>query len=163
MSRKVQLALAISVAMGLAPLSMALASSYTGTLTIDCSGFSDLAPNTVTFDRDNTGSGQEAYRYDATDGAGTQIFTFSSQLPLGSYTLGSASWSIPPAYNPLTVTLTSLAGNGYPEQVIFSLQGTCPRLPDYAARIPTLSTWGLAALAGLLAAVGVVAMRQRFA
>jgi hypothetical protein len=107
------------------------ASSYSGTLSITCSGFSDLAPNTVTFDRDNTGTGNEAYQYVATDGAGTSIYTLSNQLPLGSYTLGSASFTQAPAYNPITVKLISPAGNGYSAQTIFSIQGTCAGLPTY--------------------------------
>jgi hypothetical protein len=134
------------------------ASSYTGTLRIDCTGFGDPAPNTVTFDRDNTGTGQEAYAYLATDGAGTTIFTFSNQLALGSYTLGSSPpFSPPPAVNPITVTLTSLAGNGLLAQTIFTRQGICGNL----VKVPTLSEWGVITLAGLLAMAALFGLRRR--
>ena len=160
MTRQRFIASAAAVVILLFPVAAAHASSYTGTLTIDCTGFSDVAPNTVTFDRDNTGTGSEAYEYLATDGAGTTLFTFNGTLPLGSYTLGTATYTTPPAYNPITVTLTSLAGTGLPAQTIFTIQGTCAGLPT--GGIPALSTWGLIALASLLGVVAMVVLRRRF-
>jgi len=159
MTRQRFIVFTAAVAILLFPVAVAHASSYTGTLTIDCTGFRDNTPNTVTFDRDNTGSGSEAYAYLATDGAGTTIFTFSSSLPLGTYTLGSTSYTTPPAYNPITVTLTSLAGNGLQAQTIFIRQGICAGLPSFG--IPALSTWGLIALASLLGTVALVVLRRR--
>jgi len=152
---------AAAVVILLFPVAAAHASSYSGTLTIDCTGFGDSTPNTVTFDRDNTGTGSEAYEYVATDGAGTTIFTFSGTLPLGSYTLGTATFSPPPHFNPITVTLTSLAGNGLQAQTIFSIQGTCAGLQTFGG-IPALSTWGLVALASVLAMAAMFALRRRF-
>jgi hypothetical protein len=155
MTRRAQLRLSISLLGLLPPLAAAAhASSYSGTLTITCTDFSDPAPSTVTFDRDNTGSGSEAYRYVATDGAGSVIFSHSSQLPLGSYTLGSASFSPPPLHNPLTVTLFSLAGNGLPEQTVFSISGSCDSLPVPPRRAPvndqsgvtTANGWNISAV-----------------
>ena len=161
MTRQRFIVCAAAVAILLFPVAAAHASSYTGTLTITCTGFGDSTPNTVTFDRDNTGTGSEAYRYDVTDGAGTVIFTFSSQLPLGSYTLGTADYTQPAIFNPITVTLTSLAGNGLLAQTIFSIQGACQGLPTFGG-IPALSTWGLIALASLLGMAAIVALRRRF-
>ncbi len=134
MIRRKFLVVGILVMVSLAFLyTVVYASSYTGTLSITCAGFGDLAPDTIHFDRDNTGTGNEVYQYVATDGAGTVLFTFSNQLPLGNYTLGSADYTTAPAFNPITVTLTSLAGNDLSEQQIFSIQGNCSGLPTFGA------------------------------
>ncbi len=129
----------VLLAVLLTNFSVAQAGSFAGTINITCTGFN--SSDIVTLDRDNTGAGNELYRYEVTDGAGTLIFTFQSQLPLGGYTMGGAAYTTAPQYNPITVTMISLAGNGLPQQTITQQSGTCSGLPTagvyLAAPVPS--------------------------
>jgi hypothetical protein len=110
------------------------------TITLGCTGFSwagtDSSGNyTIIADRDNTGSGMEAFTIEITDGAGTVIHQFTNQLaspgiyfnPDGSSAYNTGT----PAFNPISYTWTSLAGNSLPAQVVYSTTGTCPGLPTF--------------------------------
>ena len=88
---------------------------------------------TTTFDRDNTGLKVEAYRQQVTDGAGKILYLDEGTVPLGTYFEPATfePYTALPDYNPLTITLVSLAGNGYDEQVMTVQTGTCDGLPTY--------------------------------
>lgn len=101
-------------------------------LELGCEGVTELG-SSLTADRDNTGSGQEAYVFRGIDGYGNVFHEFSNSVPVGfTGPVGSFLWQNPPQANPLTLTLTSLAGNGYEEQLVFSVTGECEGLPWYA-------------------------------
>ncbi len=124
------LILMIVTGIALLTVTMAFASVYNGTVDFTCTG-ADATSGSHVLDRDNTGVGQERLRIDITDGYGTVIFTFTYQNTLTTFGggIGNFTYSTPPAANPLTFTLTSLAGNGLPEQVDYVQQGTCAGLP----------------------------------
>jgi hypothetical protein len=132
--------LAILAAMGLLlgvsvlTASPASASVYEGTVAIDCDNADAAGSGAHTLDRDNTGSGQESLRVEVTDGAGTIIYelTFSNVLGTFAGGVGDFFYTTPPALNPITFTLTSLAGNGLPEQVDYVQVGVCDTI-DWAA------------------------------
>ena len=111
------------------------ASVYNGTVNFTCTQAIAAGSGSHVLDRDNTGSGQEQLRVDVTDGAGTLIFTLTYSNALGSYGggIGNFAYTTAPQFNPLTFTLTSLAGNGLPEQVDYVQQGNCDGLPTYGA------------------------------
>ncbi len=143
MSRKLLIIIMLLVSALALLVTVVYASSYSGTLTIDCTGFIDHTLDTVILDRDNTGKGREIYHYLATDGAGTVLFEDTGRLPLGSYILGDGTFSPAPAFNPITLTLTSLAGNGLSEQQVFSIQGSCAGLPTYGDACVALTPWAV--------------------
>lgn len=137
-------------------------SQYLGTTAFTCTDFTAAGTGASILDRDNTGLGQEALRIDVTDGLGTVIYTLSFQNGLGTYAAGlinTTPYTTAPSSNPLTMTLTSLAGNGLPEQIDYVARGACAGLPTWPG-IPTLSPLGLAALVALLLAAGVFALRR---
>ena len=108
------------------------ASQYLGTAQFTCTTFTAAGTGASILDRDNTGAGQESLRIDVKDGAGTLLYTLTFQNALGSYTGGlinTTAYVTAPSFNPITMTLTSLAGNSLPQQVDFTAQGTCPGLP----------------------------------
>ena len=85
-------------------------------------------------DRDNTGNGQEALTISAIDGAGNVIFgPVVQSVPVGSrlsIPIGTFfAYSAPPVANPILVTLTSNAGNGFSQQIVYSVLGACIELP----------------------------------
>jgi hypothetical protein len=156
MSRKL-LIVCVSLIVLLALPTIARADTYNGTLTITCTDAFDFGPGIVHLDRDNTGSGTDSFEIKAVDGNGTVLRDFFNELTLGDYVFGDLTFSVAPEKNPITVTFTSLAGNGLPAQQVFSIQGTCAAL----VQIPTLSHWGLALLAGLLAVAAVYTLFRR--
>jgi hypothetical protein len=107
-----------------------------GSLTADCSGVG-FVNFTANFDRNNIPTpGYEQYAYRAVDGAGNVLYDpgygflpvpFGVVLFAGG--IGFTPYTTPPTFNPITVTMVSLAGNGLPEQVIYATTGTCPGLP----------------------------------
>jgi hypothetical protein len=116
------------------------ASQYLGTVQITCTNFTAAGTGASILDRDNTGAGQEALRIDVVDGAGTLLYTLSFQNALGTYAAGlinTTAYTTAPRFNPITFTLTSLAGNGLPQQVDVNVQGTCPGLPTANAQFFT--------------------------
>jgi hypothetical protein len=132
MSRKVVLVILILAAvMMLLIVPAVYASVYNGTVIFSCINADAAGTGSHTLDRDNTGSGQEALRVDITDGYGTLIYTLSFSNVLGTFAggIGDFFYTTAPAANPITFTLTSLAGNGLPEQVDYVAQGSCDGLP----------------------------------
>jgi hypothetical protein len=112
-------------------VSAAFAQTYNGTVDITCTDFTAAGTGPHVLDRDNTGSGLEAVRIDVTDGAGTLLYTLTFGNVLGSYAggmIGTTAYTTAPQSNPITVTVTSLAGNGLPEQATVIGQGTCDSL-----------------------------------
>ncbi len=94
----------------------------------------DGVPDTDVFDRDNTGSGTEQVRIDVFDGAGTVIYTVTFSNALATYAAGlidTTAYSTAPQYNPITVVVTSLAGNDLPEVSTVIGTGSCAGLPTY--------------------------------
>ncbi|MFN8560512.1 MAG: hypothetical protein U0703_02510 [Anaerolineae bacterium] len=117
-----------------AVFSAALAHTYNGTVEITCTDFTAAGTGSDVLDRDNTGAGEESLRIDVTDGAGTLIYTLSFANTLGTYSAGlinTTPYTTAPQYNPITVKITSLAGNSLPEVVQTLGQGNCAGLPTY--------------------------------
>ena len=137
-------------------------SVYNGTVIFSCTGVVAAGTGSHVLDRDNTGAGQEALRIDITDGLGTTIFTFTYQNVLGAYGggIGNFTYDLAPQANPITFRLTSLAGNGLPEQLDYEQQGWCEGLNTLLA-VPTLGRWGLIALVALLGLAALVVVRRR--
>jgi hypothetical protein len=118
--------------------SPASAFQYLGTTLFTCQDF-DADDGDVILDRDNTGIGEERFRIDVTDGGGAVIFTDIFQNTLGIYASGITSglpYTSPPQSNHITMTVTSLAGNGLPQVVGYASSGICGRL---AARLRAIS------------------------
>ena len=134
MGRKI-LVVGLTLALSLAAVFTAIyAATFTGTVTFTCTDFGDTTPGTITFDRDNSGSGSENYRVEVTDGAGTIIFSLSTSRPVSTVTsLGIGVYSTAPQFNPITMTFISEAGNSLPEQIVSVQQGSCAGLPSFAA------------------------------
>jgi hypothetical protein len=136
-------------------------SQYLGTVIFTCVNANASGTGPHILDRDNTGTGQEALRVDVTDGTGTLIYTLTFQNVLGSFAggIGNFFYTTPPQTNPLRFRLTSLAGNGLPEQIDYFAEGECVGLPSWQG-IPTLSAAGLGALVALLLAAAIVMLRR---
>lgn len=107
------------------------ASVYEGAVVFGCTAADVTGTGSHTLDRDNTGEGQEALLIEITDGFGTMIHTFEYRNALGTYGagIGTFTYTTPPAANPLTFTLTSLAGNGLEAQVDYVASGSCDEIP----------------------------------
>jgi hypothetical protein len=130
----------------LATTTPAGASVYNGTVEIDCTQADAAGTGSHVLDRDNTGSGQEALNVLVTDGLGTVIYELDFTNVLGTFAggIGTFAYTTPPAANPITFTLTSIAGNGLPAQVDYVATGVCEGL-IYApptAEAPTGATAG---------------------
>ncbi len=83
-------------------------------------------------DRDNTGTGSETLQFLVTDGAGTVLFSNNYAFAVGALVYPPPfAYTTAPAYNPIRFLLTSPAGNGLPEQVLYDITGECPGLPVY--------------------------------
>ncbi|MCZ7540415.1 MAG: hypothetical protein M5U29_10980 [Anaerolineae bacterium] len=105
-------------------------------IVLDCAGVTDFG-SSFTTDRDNTGTGDEAYTVTGTDGYGNVLFFYSSQRPVGiTSVFGSALWTTAPLANPLTLRFVSLAGNGFSEQLVMELTGECDGLPWVDVALP---------------------------
>lgn len=123
---------ALLALMCLYSLSTVEALNVTGlTVTLTCTGghFSDF---NYTFNRDNTGTGKEAFQIIVTDAGSNVVHLVSNSLDLGTYSetgadltynLGTA---VPGA---VVYQWVSQAGNGFDEQVAFSYTGFCGDTP----------------------------------
>ena len=119
------------IVLGVAPVNAATVNNAQS-LTLDCNGIQGGSAS-VTFDRDNTGTGKEAYHFEGLDGAGNQIYYFADSVSLGGpVPFGFTPWQSAPLYNPLTLKLISDAGNGLAEEVVYVWTGECPGLPTYS-------------------------------
>lgn len=135
MLRKLLVITIVLVLSLMAVSSVIYASVYNGTVTFTCINADAAGSGSHVLDRDNTGAGGEALRVDITDGAGTLIYTLTFSNTLGTFSggIGDFFYTTAPQFNPITFTLTSLAGNGLPEQVDFVTQGNCDGLPTFGA------------------------------
>ncbi|UOR01565.1 Ig-like domain repeat protein [Leucobacter allii] len=108
-------------------------------VSLGCANFG-YSYGTWTFDRDNTGSGVEAYRVRVVDGAGTVLFATDSAQPLSTVPglSSSTAYHALPQYNPLRFSVVSASGNGFPEQLVWEATGSCSGLPD--ADLPPSAT-----------------------
>ena len=102
------------------------------TFSLGCAGFSSSGE--VLLDRDNTGSGREAFSVSATDGLGNVIFAGEPDSFFVGGTVswadgGTFGWTRAPEFNPLTLRVVSLSGNGLPAEVEHVAVGSCPDLP----------------------------------
>jgi len=105
-------------ALGIAGMSMTV---------MDCVGFT-VSGYTATFDRDNTGAGNESIEISVRDSANTLLWIFTAAMPLGTYPVSgsSASYNLAsPVNGALTFTYRSLPGNGFDEQIGFTYTGNC--------------------------------------
>lgn len=127
----VLITLAVILSAAALPQGAAQASTYNGTVELTCTGWDAAGTGSHVLNRDNTGTGHEALRIDIRDGAGTLIYTLTFQNTLTTFAAGMGvdSYSTPPQYNPIVFTLTSLAGNGFAEQVDVRVEGSCAGLP----------------------------------
>lgn len=112
---------------------IAFASTYNGIVEFTCVNADAAGTGSHVLDRDNTGTGQEALRVDIFDGQGTLIYTLSFSNVLNTFAggIGDFFYTTAPQYNPIRFVLTSLAGNGLPEQIDFIAEGSCAGLPTY--------------------------------
>ncbi|GAB4512975.1 MAG: hypothetical protein OHK0046_13260 [Anaerolineae bacterium] len=99
---------------------------------VGCEGFTSVSGG-FRLDRDNTGNGFETYTITATDGQGNLIFgpfTGTSFVGFGVFINPGQTflWSRQPISNPLTVTVTSPAGNGLPSETVYTVSGNCDEL-----------------------------------
>lgn len=126
-------------------VSMASSSSYVpGGITLGCDGWvGDDRPG-WTFDRFNIADGvnEERFLQVWQDGAGNYLRPpVPYQITHGVWNVGVGEpWITAPLYNPLTMHLYSLEGNGLPEVLVGSETGTCDGLPTYVAPTPEPGT-----------------------
>ncbi|MET0626938.1 MAG: hypothetical protein ABW033_00600 [Acidimicrobiia bacterium] len=121
----------------------AAAETYEGVVEYTCTTFTAAGTGADILDRDNTGSGVEAARIDVIDGTGAVIYTLNFSNPLGTYGPGlidTTNYTTPPAANPITMYVTSLAGNGLPEEVNSYGSGTCDEIPTANCEVPAPPT-----------------------
>lgn len=80
-------------------------------------------------------NGAEAYYLQITDGDGTDVFLTYGVNPFGGTTLSQVEtypyFLALPDYNPLRFRLVSAGWNGFEEQVIWDITGTCEGLPTF--------------------------------
>jgi len=122
-----------------AVFSTAYANTYQGTVQITCTDFTAAGTGADVLDRDNTGSNAEHVRIDVFDGKGTVLYSLEFTNGLGSYAAGlinTTLYTTAPAYNPISVVVTSFAGNGLPEVVTNIGSGNCDGLPTYGSCLP---------------------------
>ncbi len=136
-SKAICLMIAVSLVAGIFaifPANVAQASVYNGTVEITCTGWTALNTGSHILDRDNTNGGRESLLIEAWDGDGTLLYSLSYSNVLTEYTggIGSGIWTTAPNNNPITWRLTSVAGNGYVEQIDFVATGECAGLPTWA-------------------------------
>lgn len=103
---------------------------------VGCEGFTNVGGGII-LDRDNTGTGDEAFSISATDGLGNQIFgplRDASEVGTEIYLSEGVffRYGALPVANPITVTLTSLAGNGLAAEVIYTATGNCDEIGSAA-------------------------------
>ncbi len=113
-------------------------------LRVDCGGFSAFG-GTLTLDRDNTGSGREAFQISAVDGDGNVLYAG----PIESFLVGGAvdfplgyriTYTTAAVSNPITVSIISVEGNGLRAQTVYTTKGRCAGLPTVEEVIPLVTT-----------------------
>ena len=150
-----------------APAHNAHAATWTSgrIMTLTCTQFVATGSSTVTFNRDTTGAGSERLRFEGPDGDGNVLWSETTMPypPNSTILLGAGTWNYqnPATRNPLSYRIVSPAGNGLPEQVLYSAVGSCASLPDSVATVPTLEFWGLSLMALAAAGLGAGQLRRR--
>ena len=109
--------------------------------TVGCEGFRSNGGGFV-LTRDNTGVGREQLVISALDGNGKVIFAPAAESFIvggGLYITDGVlfKWTSAPTANPLTVSVVSTEGNGYPEEVVYRVQGTCDNFATWITPLPT--------------------------
>jgi len=138
----------------------ALSLQVTGlAVSFECDRFETNSFNFI-LDRDNTGFGAEGYIIRVFDGADVTLYELdlSAGVPLGprSGAAGANSFTGAPTANPLTFQWTSIAGNGFPEQIAFSSTGSCSTITTAPQSVPALPVGGL-----LLLGLGLTWLARR--
>ena len=107
---------------------------------ITCTGITQSnASAYAVWDRDTTGDGRETLTFLVTDGAGTVLYSRSWTRAVGyGQSAPSFNYATAPAYNPIRFLVTSPAGNGFPEQVVYDITGSCAGLPVYEEPAPAI-------------------------
>jgi len=101
-------------------------------LTVGCEGFTSNG-GALRLTRDNTGDERETFVVSAVDGAGQVVYAplSSSFVVGGRVSFGSGTlyrWTAAPTANPITLTISSTAGNGLSEVNVVSISGSCATL-----------------------------------
>lgn len=123
----------LGLMLGILGVWQAAAASGSGvTFSLGCGGFSSSGE--ILLNRDNTGRGREAFSLSATDGLGNVIFAGAPDSFFVGGTVswadgGTFGWTRAPRYNPLTLRVVSLSGNGLAAEVVHVAVGSCPELP----------------------------------
>lgn len=116
-------------------------------------------------DRDNTGEDEERLGYFVVDANGVAVGSITTAFPLGQEIDEGDSqvlFFVEPTKNPLTLSLVSVAGNGLPEQVIWTTSGDSPCLDPSAPVEPPTPPMPPAGPGGDTAPADVVAAAPRF-
>jgi len=96
--------------------------------TLGCTGLISQGA-TITLNRDNTGNNQELFTMTAYDGNGQVLFSQTSSFIVGGgFVIPSGrffGWEAEPNANPLSLVISSNAGNGHAEQVVYRQSGIC--------------------------------------
>lgn len=121
-----------AVFLAVMPMVIAAAGTRSGVdFKLNCTGFTSHGGQ-INFNRDNTGTGREAYRVTAIDGHGNTLYEMSNSYPLGAgLTFDSSTftaWTTAPAANPLILIISSVPGNDLAEQVLYRRTDDCSRL-----------------------------------
>lgn len=100
--------------------------------TVSCNGFT-TNDGGIILDRDNTGMGLETIYMSASDGAGNLLWTGPElNFVVGGrmyFAAGTGyTWSTVSAFNPITVSVMSAAGNGLDAQIVYEANGYCTGL-----------------------------------
>jgi len=138
MSRRMIILLILAVLIGLIHVAPATAAIRDGVRwSVGCDGFTSFGGGIV-LDRNNTGVGRESFTIAAVDGNGNVIYgPLTESFFVGGRVYISEGVFFPyaaePTANPILVTITSLAGNGFAEQVVYAVIGQCETLPSAAA------------------------------
>ncbi len=112
---------------------------------------------------DNTGHDEQLIFFDITDGLGQRLHRSELTQSVGvevEVEPHSFEFLARPQANPLTLTISSPAGGDLASDTVwYRFTGTCDEPPPPAATpIPTLSSWSLLALSGL---IPLIAVRRR--
>ncbi len=100
-------------------------------IVLTCNSLS--GPITFTANRDTTGTGAETFNEIVSDGYGVLFQNSPNTLAIGaSSSYGPATAIFNFRANPITYTLVSYAGNGQPQQILFTLSFNCASLPTVA-------------------------------
>jgi len=131
--RVLALFLAVIIGFALVPPAPAHALTVTGlVIEFRCDGMFVPSDYVLNSNRDNTGAGSEAYTIEVRDGFGKLLYLETGILALGVLNRPGGffvPYSAAPAANPISFHWYSDAGNGLPQQLVYTAFGECPGLP----------------------------------